>query len=174
SLVFRAFEAGSEKAVALKKSRVPLRIKRTLLRHEVRVLKLLQGHPAIPCLYGYGQLVHFEYLSMELLGKNIKELSAHPAQSSVKTVLRVVEQMLSALNHVHRLGIVHRDIKPENILVSLTDPSKICLVDFGISRLFRTGVPSQYNPLGDQTRYIVGTLHWASLNAHDGIVSTCV
>ncbi|KAJ7057075.1 kinase-like protein [Mycena amicta] len=169
SQVLRAFDAGSGKAVALKKSRVPLRIKRTLLRHEVRVLKLLQGHPAIPCLYGYGQLVHFEYLSMELLGKNIKELSAHPAQSSVKTVLRVVEQMLSALTHVHRLGIVHCDIKPENILVSLMDPSKICLVDFGISRLFRTGVPSQYNPLGDKPRYVVGTLHWASLNAHDGI-----
>jgi len=42
------------------------------------------------------------------------------------------------------------------------------LIDFGISRFFRTGVPTQYNPL-KKSRYIVGTLHWASLNAHDGI-----
>ena len=75
---------------------------------------------------------------------------------------------LFALSHVHRLGIVHRDIKPENFLVSLTDPSKILLIDFGISQVFRTGVASQYNPL-KESRHVVGTLHWASLNAHDGI-----
>jgi serine/threonine protein kinase len=68
---------------------------------------------------------------------------------------------------------VHRDIKAQNILVSLSDPSKVLLVDFGISRLFRTGVPSQYNPL-KESRHVVGTLHWASLNAHDGIGKTCI
>jgi len=167
SLVFHAVEAGSEKTVAVKKSRVPLRVKRTFLRHEIRVMQILQGHPAIPAPYGYGRLRHFEHLSMELLGRNLKELSASPAQSSVKTVVRVVDQMLSALKHVHQHGIVHRDVKPENMLVSLTDPSKILLTDFGISRFFRTGVLNQYHPL-KESRNIVGTLHWTSLNVHNG------
>ncbi|KAJ7035703.1 putative casein kinase-1 hhp1 [Mycena alexandri] len=165
-LVFRAVEVGSETAVALKKSRVSLRVQRTILRHESRVLQLLQGHPAIPALYGYGQLPHFEFLSMELLGSNAKELLVN--QVRVQTVVRVVQQMLSALSHVHKLGIVHRDIKPENLLISLSDPSKMLLIDFGISRLIHKGVPSQYNPL-KESRNIVGTLHWASINAHDGI-----
>ncbi|KAJ7743144.1 putative casein kinase-1 hhp1 [Mycena metata] len=165
-LVFRAVEVGSETAVAVKKSRVSLRVQRTILRHESRVLQLLQGHPAIPVLYGYGQLPHFEYLSLELLGANAKELLVN--QVRVPTVVRVVQQMLSALSHVHKLGIVHRDIKPENVLTSLSDPSKVLLIDFGISRLIHKGVPSQYNPL-EESRHVVGTLHWASLNAHDGI-----
>jgi len=94
SLVFRAVEASSKKTVALKKSRVSLKVKRTVLRHESRILQFLQGHPAIPTLYEYGRLPHFEYLTMELLGRNVKELSASPAQSSVKTVVRVAEQMV--------------------------------------------------------------------------------
>ncbi|KAJ7743152.1 kinase-like protein [Mycena metata] len=164
--VYRAVEVGSETAVAVKKSRVSLRVQRPTLRHESRVLQLLQGHPAIPVLYGYGQLPHFEYLSMELLGANVKELLV--SQVRAQTVVRVVQQMLSALIHVHKLGIVHCDIKPENILVSLSDPSKVLLIDFGLSRFCRRGVPRQYNP-AKESRCIVGTLNWASLNAHNGI-----
>jgi len=61
--------------VAIKQVRAPpLRVKRTLLlQHEARVLQLLQGHPAIPVVYGYGRLKHFEYLTMELLGPSIRE-----------------------------------------------------------------------------------------------------
>ena len=32
-------------------------------------LNYLDGHPAIPKLYGYGHFEHFEYLAIELLGK---------------------------------------------------------------------------------------------------------
>lgn len=60
--------------VALKKSRVSLRVKRPLLQHEARILLRLQGHAAIPNLYAYGRLEHFEYLSMELLGPSLRDL----------------------------------------------------------------------------------------------------
>ncbi|KAF5344856.1 hypothetical protein D9756_011178 [Leucocoprinus leucothites] len=78
--------------------------------------------------------------------------------------------MLSALEHIRKLGFIHRDIKPANILLSLTDPSKIGLVDFGIARPFKrdNDIPSKYGPLSEK-RHVVGTLDWASLNAHNGI-----
>ncbi|KAF8340935.1 putative casein kinase-1 hhp1 [Amanita rubescens] len=165
-LVFQAVEANSGRTVALKKSRVSQRIKRPILQYESRILQLLQGHPAIPALYGYGQLPHFECLAMELLGPSVKDCAA--GRVAVTTVVRVVLQMLSALDHIHRHGFVHRDIKPENVLSSPTDPSQVFLIDFGIARRIEFGPPTKYDPL-KESRHIVGTLHWASLNSHDGI-----
>lgn len=75
---------------------------------------------------------------------------------------------LSALDHIHTHGIVHCDIKPDNILCSRTDPSKVVLIDFGISRGIAYGAPAKPDPLSAPKR-LVGTIHWASLNAHRGL-----
>ena len=91
-LVFQAVEANSGRTVALKKSRVSQRVKRTILRYESRILQLLQGHPGIPAIYGYGHLPHFEYLAMELLGPSIKDRTTGPL--AVTTVVRIVLQMV--------------------------------------------------------------------------------
>ena len=104
-LVFQAVEANSGQTVALKKSRVSQRVKRTILRYESRILQLLQGHPAIPAIYGYGQLPHFEYLAMELLGPSIKNCATGPV--AVITVVRVVLQMVCCTLHV-LIYIAHR------------------------------------------------------------------
>ncbi|EIN06294.1 kinase-like protein [Punctularia strigosozonata HHB-11173 SS5] len=80
-----------------------------------------------------------------------------------------MDQMLSALEHLHSFGIVHRDVKPANILACLDDPSRLKLIDFGIAKPFqRSGSPTQYDPIKED-RIIVGTLHWASLNSHRGV-----
>ena len=87
-LVFQAVEANSGRTTALKKSRVSQRVKRTILRYESRILQLPQGRPAIPAIYRYGQLPHFEYLAMELLGPSLKGCTTGPV--AVATVVRVV------------------------------------------------------------------------------------
>ena len=46
--------------------------------------------------------------------------------------VKIVEQIASALNAAHRIGLVHRDVKPSNILVAEDDFSY--LIDFGIAR----------------------------------------
>jgi len=103
-LVFQALEANSGRTVAVKKSRVPLRVKRTTLQYESRILQLLQGHPEI---YGYGHLPHFEYLAMELLGPSIKDCATGPV--AVTTVTCVVLQMvcvaLKLYSHSHCTGL---------------------------------------------------------------------
>lgn len=98
SLVFRATEEESGRVVALKKSRISLRVKRPSLRHESRILRLLQTHPAIPTLYGYGQLPYFEYLAMELLGSSISQ----PDGTAIapKTVVAII---LQCVNHLKSL-----------------------------------------------------------------------
>jgi len=45
-------------------------------------------------------------------------------------------ETISALDHLHNLGILHRDLKPENIL--LCNDGHICLTDFGLAKDFGT------------------------------------
>jgi len=45
-------------------------------------------------------------------------------------------ETISALDHLHMLGILHRDLKPENIL--LCNDGHICLTDFGLAKDFGT------------------------------------
>ncbi|KAL6876428.1 hypothetical protein ACP4OV_013000 [Aristida adscensionis] len=49
---------------------------------------------------------------------------------------RVFQQLVSALDYCHSLGVYHRDIKPENILVDANGDIKVA--DFGLSALAET------------------------------------
>ncbi|KAF8550750.1 kinase-like protein [Imleria badia] len=169
SIVYMVTEEGSGRSVALKKSRVPRTVKRPTLRHEARTLQFLLGHTAIPTVYGYGHLEHFEYMAMEPLGPSIAEQQKDGAAVMMNTVVRVVDQALAALQHIHSLGIVHRDIKPENILCALDDPATIKLIDFGISKPFSRDKPdwSKYDSFKDRQR-VIGSPYWISLNSHNG------
>ena len=44
-----------------------------------------------------------------------------------------MKALLSALNTIHKLGIVHRDIKPGNLMIE--DGLKVRLIDFGVSKI---------------------------------------
>jgi len=90
--VLKATDKGSGRQVAIKKSRVSKTVKRPTLRHETRVLQLLKGQAAIPVVYGYVQLDHFEYMAMELLGPSIAEQQKGTAGVTVMTVIRVMDQ----------------------------------------------------------------------------------
>ncbi|KIM77936.1 hypothetical protein PILCRDRAFT_27830, partial [Piloderma croceum F 1598] len=120
-----------------------------ILWHETHVLQFLKGQATIPAVYGYGQLGHFEYMAMELLGPSIAEQQKDGAGVMVKTIIQVVYQALTPLQHIHLLGIVHCDIKPENFLCALDDTSTIKIIDFGISKPISLGQQSKYDPLKD-------------------------
>nr|GAT58889.1 kinesin-like protein [Mycena chlorophos] len=164
STVYRAVESPTGNIVAVKKSRASQRLKRPILQYEAAVIHHLAGHPALPQVFGYGHLPHFEYLSLELLHGCLASEKA-PLASSV--VSSVADQMLRALEHVHSHGVVHRDIKPSNIMRRTTDNSddtfQFCLIDFGLARKAETTFdPPEPGPYSRVT----GTLPYASLNAH--------
>jgi calcium/calmodulin-dependent protein kinase I/calcium-dependent protein kinase len=45
----------------------------------------------------------------------------------------VLEQVLLAVDLMHRKGILHRDIKPDNILIMDRKEFKVCISDLGMA-----------------------------------------
>ena len=57
-----------------------------------------------------------------------------PARSPTRRRSRSAAQVLDALAHAHRAGIVHRDVKPANILLEDRDAISVRLLDFGLAQ----------------------------------------
>jgi dual specificity protein kinase YAK1 len=70
---------------------------------------------------------------MPLLSRSLFEGIAQnvPLLMLLEKVRTIMEQLLQALDFVHRLGIVHSDLKTDNVLFVSEDADKICLIDFG-------------------------------------------
>ena len=104
---------------------------------ELQALQLCR-HPSVIALHGH--FVHQHSLALVLDYCNCGDLAqlALRCQSAATTIpLRTARlighQLLTALAHIHSLGVLHRDIKPSNVLLSLSTPARlaVCLADFG-------------------------------------------
>jgi serine/threonine protein kinase len=51
----------------------------------------------------------------------------------MQTVLRISENILSAIDAIHQKGVIHRDIKPKNIMIKERTEVAI-LIDFGLAK----------------------------------------
>ncbi|MBX6391712.1 MAG: serine/threonine protein kinase, partial [Frankia sp.] len=75
---------------------------------------------------------------MELVdGPDLREYLRRAGPLSTDEAVRIVADMLFALDTVHAAGVVHRDVKPENVLLDgIGGPNPMVrLTDFGIARM---------------------------------------
>jgi len=91
-------------------------------------------HPGIVAIYEYGEDDSTAFIAMELVqGRTLSQiLDANPVLPE-PDVLRIMDQLLAALDVAHHHGVWHRDIKPANILITSTGQLKV--TDFGIARI---------------------------------------
>uniref|UniRef100_A0AAR2KL98 Ribosomal protein S6 kinase n=1 Tax=Pygocentrus nattereri TaxID=42514 RepID=A0AAR2KL98_PYGNA len=101
---------------------------------EIAALKLCDGHPNIVKLHEiYHDQLH-TYLVLELLrGGELLERIRRKQHFSETEASRIMRRLVSAVSHMHDVGVVHRDLKPEVPLYSTTSAIKI--IDFGFARL---------------------------------------
>src|SRR6185436_12602044 len=81
-----------------------------------------------------------EYLEGTLLTDEIYRVGGLP----VRRVVRIAQQIASALHAAHNAGIVHRDLKSDNVFLTDKDDAldHVKVLDFGISRFMEHEVSS--------------------------------
>jgi len=121
------------KAVALKVLHPELLVSVAADRflREIKLAKQLD-HPHIARLLDSGEQDWIVYFVMTYVeGPTLREHLARAQQMSVAETIRLADDLLDALDHAHRHGIVHRDVKPDNVVLSTEGA---VLLDFGIAR----------------------------------------
>jgi len=75
---------------------------------------------------------------MTLLGPDLKKLySKRKNKFTFQTTMMIGIQLLERLELIHSKGVIHKDLKAGNLTIGLDDPTKIYLIDFGLSKEIR-------------------------------------
>ena len=117
-------------------------------KREVRAVARL-NHPHIVQVYDFGNEGDLAYIVMEYIqGRELKDYFDAGERFDLKTILRLMTQLLDALESAHEAGIIHRDVKPANVMVDAGGHAK--LTDFGVARFT--------DPDGDHEATRAGTI----------------
>ncbi|MHC4957219.1 MAG: serine/threonine protein kinase [Planctomycetota bacterium] len=152
STVYRAFELGANRTVALKVlHKDPDSDYGVRFRREVEVQGNLK-HPNLMPIFDQGRIDGKPYYTMELLHKpttleTIVSLfrdgrlgyapSLRPLDSIEALLRRVLLPVARAIAFANSNGVLHRDLKPGNVIVDART-LHVYLIDFGICHVFRS------------------------------------
>ncbi len=142
--VYRGQDSKLDRDVAIKVLHEHLADDDTFRARFEREAKFLASfnHPNVVQIFDYAMVKqddrHLLYMVMTYLpGDNLKDIMEkniqHDRLMPQSQVLQIMEDIASALDYAHQLGMVHRDIKPANILFNET--GRAVLTDFGIARM---------------------------------------
>lgn len=138
------------------------------LRVEAEILRDISASASHNCIVKYldesAQSNDFFLVIEKINGKTIKELVTSQPLTE-QTVLGYFENIIKALNFIHKKNIIHRDIKPNNIII---DPIRgPVLIDFGAAK---QGWTQMQQGQGNET--IIGTPGWSCPHQFTGGLST--
>jgi serine/threonine protein kinase len=151
AVVYEAVDARSFRRVALKglrgASTDPTRARR-MLEHEAAAMALARGSRICRC-YGVEECYGQPWLVLErLVGCTLQErLAAGPI--GIGAAIDLAAQIASALETVHRVGLVHSDIKPANVFIM--EGGRVKILDFGLAT---TAAERSANEVLGTARYI--------------------
>ncbi len=136
--VYMAVDQSLERDVAIKVLNPGVSEPDVLKRFRAEAITLAKlNHPNIATLYELGQHGDQLLMVMEFVrGETFDKLSERAGPMPFERAAYLVAQVLDALGHAHRVGIVHRDMKPANLILSESGVVKV--MDFGIARMVGT------------------------------------
>ena len=92
------------------------------------------NHPNIVSIYEFGEDAGTWFIAMEKIeGRELKQSFETNERFTTADIVRIMSQVLDALDYSHRQGVIHRDIKPANIF--LLPGGVVKVGDFGIAHI---------------------------------------
>lgn len=152
SIIFIAFQRTLKRQIAVKVLPKKLITPKTasLFQQEAESAAILY-HPNIIPIYEVGETDDFLFFTMQLvvgdtlstlLKKTSKNIIPSRRVLPVERSIKLMFQVLDALDYAHKQHIIHRDIKPGNILLDSVSNRPI-VTDFGIAKVLRSDEDSK-------------------------------
>ncbi len=92
------------------------------------------NHPNIVQVHDFGVENDVAYLVMEFIqGRELRSYFTGGEKFDSAEVVRIMGELLDALELAHEAGVIHRDIKPANVM--LDAQRRLKLADFGVARV---------------------------------------
>jgi serine/threonine-protein kinase len=158
--VYKAFDPHLQRYVAIKVLLATSETDSELIerfQREARAVAQLR-HPNIVQVFGFDIEGDKPYMVMEYVeGETLAQRMAryHKSGQLLPTdeVIRLLQQLCSAVDYAHKQGMLHRDIKPANVILNRQNDA--ILTDFGLAKI--AGVSGL-----TASGMVVGTPHYMS------------
>ena len=85
-------------------------------------------------------------------GESLRDRLQREGRLPIAEAARLLREVVDALAHAHRAGIIHRDVKPDNVLLA---DRHVSLADFGVAHALAAHVGEDQTVTG--TSVMVGT-----------------
>ena len=133
--VYKAIDETLDREVAIKVLNPDLTDADVLKRFRAEAVTLARlNHPGIATIYELHRHGDELLMVMEFVrGETFHDLAERLGPLAPPQAVHLCTQVLDALAHAHRAGVVHRDLKPANLMVTETGTVKV--MDFGIARV---------------------------------------
>jgi eukaryotic-like serine/threonine-protein kinase len=118
---------------------------------EVTILRDLH-HPHIVAFRDSGAAGDQLFFAMDFIrGRNATQILVAEGPLAIDRAVRLVCQLLEALEYSHGRGFVHRDVKPSNLLVAnpVSGDEVVKVADFGLARIYHESHLSGLTMLGE-------------------------
>ena len=136
--VYKAVDETLEREVAIKVLNPDIGESDVLKRFRAEAVTLARlNHRGIATLFELHRHDDELLMVMEFVrGETFHDVSERLGQLAPPQAAQLCVQVLDALAHAHRAGVVHRDLKPANLMVS--EGGTVKVMDFGIARVLGT------------------------------------
>ena len=151
--VVEAMDKKDDTRVAIKIMSKDKPICKQLFEHEIKILSQIKQKNIVEYIGNSQDNDNYYVLTGLLSGGELFDRIVDPEINiTEKMAAKLVSDMLTAIDYLHKNNIVHRDLKPENFVYkSKSINSDIVLIDFGCAKIVE-----------DTTKYndLVGTVYY--------------